>query len=281
MAFVVVRASQQVILTLFLTALEPPRRYTSGQRASSALASVPGRTWNRRPCGSSGTYISVECKSAQAGGLNAWPLGRTEVLAFGHTAHGSQISEVAACPATDDANPGQGRKEVRARDRTLHWDLPGSDLGCSAPIHLHPREHRNHARTGIMFRRRPRRRAACPSTQAPRQHRCGSLACRRRRYPHSHPTQAPNVAPQLPASPTVRGRMPQRKINMLHVNVNVCMPECPCCATTRGGTCRGYQSMLGSGGLSARGTLLSPVCVGVVDQLSIQSSAFRSPVLQS
>ena len=66
---------------------------------------------------------------------------------------------------------------------------PGSDLGCSAPIHLPPREHRNHARTGMMFRRRPRRRAACPSTQAPRQHRCGSLACRRHRYPHSHPTQ--------------------------------------------------------------------------------------------
>ena len=72
----------------------------------------------------------------------------------------------------------------------------------------------------------------------------------------------PNVAPQLPAPPTVRGRMPQRKRNVLHVNV--CMPECPCCATTRGGSCRGYPSMLGSGGLSARGTSLSLVCVGMV-----------------
>ena len=86
-AFVVVRASQQVIWTLFLTALEPPRRYTSGQRASSALASVSGRPWNTRPCGSLGTYIRVECKSAQAGRLNAWPLGPTEVLAFGLTDH--------------------------------------------------------------------------------------------------------------------------------------------------------------------------------------------------
>ena len=40
-AFVVVRASQQVILTLFLTALEPPRRYTSGQRTSSASLQCP------------------------------------------------------------------------------------------------------------------------------------------------------------------------------------------------------------------------------------------------
>ena len=87
MAFVVVRASQQVISTLFLTVLEPPRRYTSGQRASSALASVPGQTWNTRPCGSLGTCSRVECKSAQAGRLNAWPLGPTEVLAFGLTDH--------------------------------------------------------------------------------------------------------------------------------------------------------------------------------------------------
>ena len=49
MAFVVVRASQQVILTLFLTALEPPRRDTSGQQArvvsSRAYLSVSGMLW--------------------------------------------------------------------------------------------------------------------------------------------------------------------------------------------------------------------------------------------
>ena len=108
-------------------------------------------------------------------------------ISVGIWSHGSQISEQAGCPATDDANPVQGHKEGAGTgsDLTLR---PGSDLGCSAPIHLHPREHRNHARTGIMFRRRPRRRPACPSTQAPRQHRSGSLACRRHRYPHSHPT---------------------------------------------------------------------------------------------
>ena len=102
--------------------------------------------------------------------------------------HGSQLSEEAGCPATDDANPGQGRNEGRARDRTLHWD-PEAIVGAqrrSICIRANTATTRAHCK---MFRRRPRRRAACPSTQAPRQHRCGSLACRRHRYPHSHPTQ--------------------------------------------------------------------------------------------
>ena len=139
--------------------------------------------------------------------------------------------------------PGDRRCQPRPRSERgagTGLDLtlgPGSDCGCSAPIHLHLREHRNHARTGIMFRRRARRRPACPSTQAPRQHRCGSLACRRHRYPHSHPTQTWRRSSRR-RPPCVRGRMPQCKINVLHVNV--CMPECPCCATTRGGTCHGY-----------------------------------------
>ena len=109
----------------------------------------------------------------------------TEVLAFGLTDHRSPNKQDArrptmSTPAKAERGAGTGS------DLTLG---PGSDFGCSAPIHLHPREHRNHARTGTMFRRRPRRRPACPSTQAPRQHRCGSLACRRHRCPHSHPTQ--------------------------------------------------------------------------------------------
>ena len=133
--------------------------------------------------------------------------------------------------------PGDRRSQPRPRSERgagTGSDLtpgPGSDCGCSAPIHLHPREHRNHARTGIMFRRRPRRRGVCPSTQAPCQHRCGSLESGLPSASTSTLSPQANVAPQVPAPPTVRGRMPQRKINVLHVDV--CMPECPCCATTR------------------------------------------------
>ena len=153
---------------------------------------------------------------------------------------------------------------------------PGSDLGCSAPIHLHPREHRNHARTRYNVLTPPSAQSGVVihpgAAPAPMMRESGLQSASLSTFsPH------PNVAPQLPAPPTVCGRMPQRKRNVLHVNV--CMRECPCCTTTQvGGICRGYQSMLGSGGLSARGTSLSPVCVGVVMNFDTK---FCIPVLQS
>ena len=153
----------------------------------------------------------------------------------GIRSHGSQISEQAGCPATDDVNPGQGGKRgghgigPYTGTRKRFWVLSADPFASARTPQ--PRAHRYNvptppsAQTGVSIHPgaapAPMRESGLPSA---------SLSTF---SPH------PNVAPQLPAPPTVRGRMPQRKRNVLHVNV--CMPECPCCATTRGSTCRGYQ----------------------------------------
>ena len=148
-AFVVVRASQQVIVTLmlFLTALEPSRRYTSRQRASSALASVPSRTWNHRPYGSLGTYIRVECKSVQAGG-NAWPWATQKCW---HLV--SWITDIRRSRMPGDRRCQPRPRSARGAGTGLDLTLgPGSDFGCSAPILAsartpQPRAHRYNVST--------------------------------------------------------------------------------------------------------------------------------------